>query len=85
VIDRDQLNSIPAAVAARGTFTMLDRAQDLRPENQLVATAALLLLLCEKQGISTQDVMTVTKNIMNSERDRHDDFRAIADYMRYEL
>jgi hypothetical protein len=85
MIDRDILNSIPAPVAARSTFALLDRAQDLKPEAQLVATAALFLLLCERQGIDTQDVVTVTKNLMNAEGERHADFRAIADYMRYEL
>lgn len=84
-IDRDQLNSIPATVAARGTFTMLDRAQDLKPVSQLVATAALFLMLCEHHGIEAQDVMTVTKNLMVSEGERHEDFKAIEDYMRYEL
>lgn len=85
MIDRDQLNSIPSAVAARNSFALLDRAQDLKPVNQLVGTAALFLLLCEHHGIDAQDVMTVTKNLMVSEGDRHKDFRAIADYMRYEL
>ena len=85
MIDRDKLNSLSPTVAARSTFTMLDRAQDLNPENQLIATGALLLMLCEHHGIETQDVMTVVKNLMAAEKDRHDDFTALQNYMRYEL
>lgn len=84
-MNRDKLNSLPAAVAARSTFTMLDRAQDLQPEYGLVGTAALFLLLCEAHGIEAQDVMTVTKNLMVSEGERHPEFRALADYMKYEI
>jgi len=84
-INRDELNSYPATVAARATFTMLDAAQDLQPIPQLVGTAALFLLLCETHGIEAQDVMTVTKNLMVSEGERHPEFRAMADYMNYEL
>jgi len=84
-INRDKINNIDPKVAARGAFTLLDRAQDLQPASQLVGTAALFLMLCKHHRIEAQDVMAVTKNLMASEGERHSEFRAIQDYMIHEV
>lgn len=85
-LDRDKLNNCSLAYGSVASMEVVDRLQKFRPEEQVVGLAATFLLVCEHYQVPVQDVMTVTKNMINeANRKKVPEFDAVALYVRNEL
>lgn len=74
--------------AAECSLLILDKCQDyIESDNsvQVLASAAVFLLLCERFGVSAQDAFTAAKNMLADHDGRASDFRAVRDYVRNEV
>lgn len=85
----EQIINAPRDVSAQATVLLIDRLQDFIEERkgvQVVAAAALFLLLAERFGVEAQDVFTATKNLMR-ERDGGyaPQFKGVALYLENEV
>jgi hypothetical protein len=85
MINRDRLNSMPTATAGEATMAALDAIQRFPREAQVLASAALFVLIAERFGLDAQDVMSATSNLMNHASGRRPEFAAVSEYMRWEL
>lgn len=85
-LDRDKLNNCSLADGSEAAMKVIDRLQSHRPEEQVVGLAATFLLVCEHYRVAVQDVMTVTKNMINeASRKKVPEFDAVALYVANEL
>lgn len=83
-------NLTAAATTAMALINALDQGDDdaavkRNPGTALVALAANLVLASEAAGISVQDIMTATTNVMNHSDGRRPEFKAAADFLKKEL
>jgi hypothetical protein len=85
MINRDRLNSMPLVTAGEATMGALDGIQRFPREAQVLASAALFVLMCERFGLDVQDMMSATSNLMNHASGRRPEFAAVAAYMAGEL
>lgn len=83
--NRDRMNMIPTREAATATMRIIDGAQDLPPEHQLVAITATFKLMIERFGVTPSDAFTVADNIMHHAQGRRVEFDAVALYLENEL
>lgn len=89
-LNYDGLVNAPRDVVANATFLLLDAvsAHQMTPHIQVAATAAMLVLLSEHYRAAPQDVMTAVKNMLMRDQEALDgvpEFKAIRDFIRYEL
>lgn len=86
MFNRDLMNNARPANVAGGTITILDRLQHQQPHVQVMAAAALFVLVCEHWNVRAQDVMTATKNLMVSDQgEREPAFEAVRMYLKGEF
>lgn len=83
-MNRDKLNNLSSADAARAAFTLLDDGE-LNSEERLAGCAALFLGLIERHGIDPNDVMTVVKNMRIADGAKRQHFVALADFISNEV
>ena len=76
---------LPVRDAAGATMAIIDRAQDLSPEAQIVAITASFKLLIERFGITAQDAFAIADNIMNHADGRRVEFDAVRAYLENEV
>jgi hypothetical protein len=82
--NRDQLNNADAEQVARAGITILDRMQNHPQHIQPLALAAAFLVLSDHLRVPAQDLFTVTKNMLTEEQNIAE-FKALKDYVRYEI
>jgi hypothetical protein len=85
MIDPDKINNADSEKVAKATFTILDRIQHFPAHEQVLASAALFLVMAEHHKVQPQDVFTVTKNLMFEKTRMKAEFAALLDYVRYEI
>jgi len=84
--DRDRMNQAPARKVASAAMTVIDALQlRFTSEQQVLGTAAVFLILCERFGVEPQDAFTATKNLMNTVTGKRAEFEAVADYARFDM
>lgn len=83
-LDLDRLGNIPVREAARATMAVIDRLQDLTPEQQMAGITACFTLACEHYGINPQDMFTYSNNIMHHADGRRPEFQAVRQFMKGE-
>lgn len=85
----EQIINAPRSVAASATVLLIDRLQDFIEQQkgvQVVAAAALFLLLAERFNVEPQDVFTATKNLMRQrDGDYAPQFKAVEMYLKNEV
>ena len=84
-MNKDRMNNVPVIDVARAAMSLLNVAQDLKPEEFVPAYAASFLLVCERYGLKPQEVFTAASNIMNYAQTRRPEFRAVDAFVRKEL
>lgn len=84
MIDRDKLNNTDPVHAAHASIAVLDRLQYFPQHIQATAAAVVFLVLAEHFKVPAQDIFTATKNMINAE-DGIAEFRAVQDYVKYEI
>lgn len=85
MLNHDRLNSMPIDVAGQAAMQVIDTLQRYPREAQVLGSAAVFVLLCERFGINVQDVMTVTSNLMHHAEGRRPEFAAVTEYLAREL
>ena len=84
--DRDRMNNMhprPVANAAMQTIDALQRHH--LAEAQVMGLAAAFVLMCERYDVPAQDVFTASKNLMVASEEDRTEFKAVRDYMKYEV
>lgn len=84
----DKMVNAPRAETATASVLVIDALQNFiegHPGVQIVAIAATFLLLCERAGVTPQEVFTATTNLMNDHDRRSNEFRAVAAYIENEV
>ncbi len=76
---------IPVREAAAATMSIIDRAQDLTPEAQIIAITASFKLLTERFCVNPQDAFTIADNVMNHADGRRVEFDAVRAYLENEV
>jgi hypothetical protein len=85
-LNRDRLNNADQQRSAIASMEVIDRLQHHPADEQIVAAAAVFLMLAEHYGITAQDAFTVTKNVINdTDRKLIPEFRAVRQYIHEEL
>lgn len=83
--NRDRLTNCNQAEAGRAAMTVIDRLQDFPKDEQVVGMTGAFLLMLEAYGVTVQDAMTTTKNLINDSNKRLiPEFLAVAQYMQEE-
>lgn len=83
---RDRLINTSQRGAASAAMTVIDRLQSHPPDEQVAGLTAAFLLMLDAYGVSVQDAMTITRNLIHDSHKRLlPEFRAVAAYMRGEL
>ena len=85
---RDQLANGDVTRTATATFTIADtlqKHQNLKPGEAVGAMAAVFILTMESTGLSTSDILGLTKNLMADAHGRRPEFLAITDYLKKEI
>lgn len=86
MIDPLSLANVNADNMAKAGYQCVDILQDYAPHEQVAAISMLLLILCEHHNANPQQVFTVTKNIINDEREKTNPrIRAFRLYTKTEL
>lgn len=64
LVDRDRLNSAPAASVASTCVSIFDRIQGLTQEKQLLGLACAFALMCDAVNLPPQEVYQASRNVM---------------------
>jgi hypothetical protein len=85
MIDNDKTNNANPERVAKAAFNVIDRLQLFQPHEQVLAAAALFVILTDAHKANPQDIITVTKNLMNEKQKLRAEFAAVRDYVKHEL
>lgn len=84
LLNRDAFSMLPVRDGARAAMAVIDRLQDLTPEEQLAGLASAFLLAAEHYEVPAQDVFTWVNNIMHHAEGHRAEFDAVRAYMQGE-
>lgn len=84
-LNPDIMNMLPTKDAANATMYIIDKVQDLTPEQQIVAITASFKLLTERFNVEVRDAFNVADNIMNHAQGRRVEFEAVREYLKNEV
>jgi hypothetical protein len=84
-MNRDLFNNANPRRVANATMSALDSLQNYQPHEQMLAAAALFVMLADHWRIPAQDAFTVVKNLMIGNEMRRPEFGAVQLYMQNEL
>lgn len=84
-MDRDALFNADHARVAEGAMAVIDSLQHRTPEVQVAAAAAIFMLINQHYGVRPTDAVTAAGNIIERAGAMTAEFRAVQDYMKYEL
>lgn len=76
-LNTDLLKSADVKRVAQLAMSILDRVQDHKAHERMLAAAAVTLTLCEVYRLDRQDLMTAVNNIMNFAEGRRPEFKAV--------
>ncbi len=85
MIDPLKINNAEPAEVARACFKLLDGMQNYQPHIQVLAAAAVFTALAVHHKQQPQDVFTIIANMMNTKEGRRAEFKAVLDYIKYEI
>jgi len=84
-INYDRLNNLNPSDVIQTSLQQVSETQFENQELQSVSFAVTLMMFCKRHSIDVGDAFTVANNILASRHGQEQHYRALADYMRYEL
>jgi hypothetical protein len=85
VLNMDRVNSVNTDAIGSAVFQMLDRLQHIPNEEQTVAAAVVVLLMCERYKANPEEIFRAARNLVaHAEGERDERLTAMRWFLKYE-